>query len=246
MPTLTATEIVAVATINALLGDTAKQEKVEKETRASTAMPTSQQMMPSLALTAAAEPSFSDLPAIMVGRCGDPVGQLVKGTACYFDDHNSAFFVDEGDNGCLYKEDQDLVQCELGLWEFVDFCIEKVEDDAWEYKWQFGLTCTGRLANPTPIPDLEVPVVGVEGLGYCETDRFLVDGEGCHIEYTELFFWVNSDNEGCLAEGERYVCLPSELLHVMETDVGTLPLFISRTTSSGRIGWLIQNVDPID
>ena len=247
-PTLTATEIVAVATINALLEETAKQEKVEKATHTPTAtpIPTPRQIMPSLALTAAAEPTFSDLPAMLVGRCGDPVQQLVRGTACYFDDHNSAFFVNEEDYGCLYKEDQKLVQCELGLWEFVDFCIEKAEDVDWDYKWRFGLVCAGRLASPTPIPDIEVPVDGVEGLGYCESDWFLVDGEGCHINYTELFFWVNSDDEGCLAEGEHYVCLPNELLHVMETDSGTLPLFINRTTSAGRIGWKIQNVDPLE
>ena len=248
VPTLTATEIVAVATINALLGETAKQERIEKVTRAPTVTPTPapRQIMPSLALTAAAEPTFSELPAMLVGRCGEPVRQLVRGTACYFDDHNSAFFVNEEDEGCLYKEDQDSSQCELGLWEFVDFCIEKVEDVDWDYKWRFGLACAGGLAAPTPIPDLEVPVDGVEGLGYCEANWFLMDGEGCHIKHTELFFWVNADDEGCLAEGEHYVCLPTELLHVMETNSGTLPLFITRTTSDGRIGWRIQNIDPLD
>ena len=259
-PTLTPTEMALVSTIEALLEDektsTAIPTATLEPTPTAVATPTltprpTRQILPSLALTAAAEPVFNNVPAIIVGRCGNPVANLIDGSGCYFDDHNSAFFVDEEYNGCIYRSDEDTTQCEPWLWQFVNFCIEKVKDEDVEWKeaytWQIEPTCTVSPSGPTPTPVPESPVSEVMGLGHCQNDWFLHAGEGCLIRHTDLFFWVTADYEGCfLREGNQDpVCFENEVFEVLRVEETTIPILFRRTTKfqEGE-GWQLESVEP--
>ena len=212
-----------------------------------TATPVTKQILPSLLMTMASEPSFPSLPAHIAGRCGDSIGSIVTGFGCYFDDHISAFFVNEEHYGCIYQRDQDLTECEAWLWEFANFCVERVVDIEWDYRWQIRRTCTTSPTGPTPTSIPKSPIAEAEGLGYCQNDWFLQAGEGCHIRHAALFFWVTSDNEGCLArEGsQEQDCYPSEFFQVLQIEGHTIPLLLQRTTKfeEGE-GWKLASVEP--
>ena len=257
-PTFTPTEIALLSTIAAMLEaeetSTPAPTSTPKPTITATSIPTAtpqsvRQILPSLASTMAAEPQFSDLPVHIAGRCGDPIANLYTGFGCYFDDHNSAFFVNEDFHGCLYRSDHDdLPQCEAWLWDFGDFCIQRVEDVGWDYKWQFRLTCTTSPSGPTPTPIPESPMAEVEGLGHCQNEWFLVAGEGCLIRETTLFFWVTSDNDGCvIGEGlEEPDCFQRDYFKILQRGGHTIPINIQRGTDLKRgPGWRLYVVEPI-
>ena len=258
-PTLTPTEIALLSTIEAMLEEAEERStpaptSTPQPTKTATSIPTAtpqrvQQILPSLALTMAAEPQFPDLPVAISGRCGDPIVNLYVGFGCYFEGSGVAFFVNEEYHGCIYSGDGDLPQCEAWLWELDYFCIQRVQDESWNYRWEIRLTCTTSPSGPTPTPIPESPLADVEGLGHCQNDWFLVVGEGCLIRETTLFFWVTSDNDGCvIGEGlEEPDCFQRDYFKILQRGGHTIPINIQRGTDSEKgPGWRLYVIEPIE